>query len=339
MSALVLLWKHITPEHLSTGRVMKNIGLLSSQKKPETKYRNTREGKVQAFLYKRLGYLFITPALLLLCTVILVPIVYSIGMAFFRFDLLQMDKGNPFHGLKNFIITFKNPLFWNAFRNTLVWTFSTVSLQLVIGVLFALLLNRKIKGKMIYFVALLIPWATPSAVASLLWRWLLHADYGFINALFLGLKIIKEPIPWLSTPGWAMFWVIVARSWKEYAFCTIMISAALRTIPPSLYEAAEMDGANKVIQFFYITVPWLRPTIAIVTSLIAIGSFNGFNMIWMMTKGGPVRQTEILSTFIYQTGFERYQLGLASAQSIIMVLFLAAIIIFYIRKMDNGEVK
>jgi ABC-type sugar transport system permease subunit len=296
-------------------------------------------GKPGNFLHKQAGYLFITPALLLLCTIVLLPILFSIGMAFFRFDLLQLNRGNPFYGLQHFRTVLTDPLFWNAFGNTLIWTSSTVMLQLFIGVLLALLLNKPIKGRLIYFIALLIPWATPSAVASLLWRWLLHADYGFVNAVLINLRVIAAPVPWLSTPGWAMFWVIMARSWKEYAFCTIMISAALRTIPPSLYEAADIDGANGVAKFLYITLPWLQPTIAIVTSLLAIGSFNCFNMIWMMTKGGPVRQTEILSTYIYHTGFEKFQLGLASAQSIIMVLFLAVIIVFYLKRMDNGDMK
>jgi len=296
-------------------------------------------GKLAVILHKKSGYLFIAPALLLLCTIVLLPILFSIGMAFFRFDLLRISQGNPFYGIRHFITVLTDALFWNAFGNTLVWTASTVILQLLVGVLLALLLNKPLKGKVFYFIALLVPWATPSAVASLLWRWLLHADYGFVNALLLNLRMIRTPVPWLSTPGWAMFWVIMARSWKEYAFCMVMISAALRTIPPSLYEAAEMDGANKTAQFFYITLPWLRPTIAIVTSLLAIGSFNCFNMIWMMTKGGPVRQTEILSTFIYHTGFEKFQLGLASAQSIIMVLFLAFIIVFYMKRMDNGDMK
>lgn len=295
--------------------------------------------RISRYFYRNSGYLFIAPALVLLCTVVLLPILYSLGMAFFRFDLFRMNQGNPFYALRHFSDTLVNPLFRNAFGNTIVWTFFTVSLQLVGGMAFALLLNRKIKFKLVYFVALLIPWATPSAVASLLWRWLLHADYGLVNAICLRLKLTAEPIPWLSTPGWAMFWVIIAKSWKEYAFSTIMFSATLRTIPTSLYEAAEIDGAGKARQFFAITLPWLRPTVAIVTSLNAIGSFNGFNMIWMMTKGGPIRQTEILSTFIYQTGFERFQLGAASAQSIIMVIFLAAIIIFYITRMDNGGQK
>ncbi|MCK5153273.1 MAG: sugar ABC transporter permease [Spirochaetales bacterium] len=300
-------------------------------------------GRLYLWADRKIGYLFITPTILVLGLIVLIPILFSIGMAFFRFDLLRMGQGNPFTGFEHFITTLKNPLFWNALGNTMVWTLSNVVFQLLVGLGLALLLNMNIRFKVIYYVAILIPWATPSAVAALIWRWLLHADYGVLNAVLLKLHLLQEAKAWLSIPGWAMFWVVVARVWKEYAFCTIILTATLQTIPSTLYEAAKVDGAGKVAGFFYITLPWLRSSITIATVLVAIGSFNGFNMIWMMTNGGPVRTTEIISTFIYQTGFERYRLGAASAQSIFMVIILATMIIFYIRRMNrevgDGAVK
>lgn len=283
----------------------------------------------------KLGYIFITPTILTLCLIVLIPILFSLSMAFFRFDLLRLSQGNPFIGLEHFAEILSNPLFWNALSNTMVWTISNVIFQLLIGLGLALLLNNKIKFKVIYFVAILIPWATPSAVAALIWRWLLHAEFGIVNAVALKLNIISDPIAWLSS-SWAMVWVIVARVWKEYAFCTVILTAALQTIPVTLYEAAKVDGAGKIAQFFYITLPGIRSAITIATVLVAIGSFNGFNMIWMMTKGGPIRKTEILSTFIYQTGFEKYQLGTASAQSILMVFLLGFMVVFYIKRMNRG---
>jgi ABC-type sugar transport system permease subunit len=284
---------------------------------------------------RKIGYLFITPTILVLGLIVLIPILFSVGMAFYRFDLLRMGQGNPFTGVEHFVRTLNDPLFWNALGNTMIWTFSNVMLQLLVGLSLALLLNMNIRFKVIYYVAILIPWATPSAVAALIWRWLLHSDYGILNAILIRLHLLQEAKAWLSIPGWAMFWVIVARVWKEYAFCTIILTAALQTIPSTLYEAARVDGAGKAARFFYITLPWLRSSITIATVLVAIGSFNGFNMIWMMTKGGPIRTTEIISTFIYQTGFERYRLGTASAQSIFMVLVLAVMIIFYIKRMNR----
>ena len=295
-------------------------------------------GGFKIWVNRKIGYIFITPAILVLCLIILLPIIFSLSMAFFRFDLLRAGQGNPFFGFKHFIGSIKNALFWNALYNTMVWTISNVVLQLLVGLGLALLLNRRIRFKAIYYVAILIPWATPSAVAALIWRWLLHAEFGVVNAVALFFNLIETPIAWLSSSGWAMFWVIVARVWKEYAFSAVILTAALQTIPSALYDAARVDGAGTISQFLHITLPWLRSAIMIATVLIAIGSFNGFNMIWMMTKGGPVRETEILSTFIYQTAFEQYQLGRASAQSILMILILAVMVIFYIRRMDTEGV-
>jgi len=291
--------------------------------------------RLRLWINSTLGYIFITPTILTLCLIVLIPILFSLSMAFFRFDLLRLNLGNPFIGLEHFAETLSNPLFWNALSNTMVWTISNVIFQLLIGLGLALMLNNKIKFKVIYFVAILIPWATPSAVAALIWRWLLHAEFGIVNAVALKLNIVSDPIAWLSS-SWAMVWVIVARVWKEYAFCAIILTAALQTIPVALYEAAKVDGAGKIAQFFYITLPGIRSAITIATVLVAIGSFNGFNMIWMMTKGGPIRKTEILSTFIYQTGFEKYQLGTASAQSILMVFLLGFMVVFYIKRMNRG---
>jgi multiple sugar transport system permease protein len=291
--------------------------------------------KVKRWANRRVVYFFILPALLALGIVVLLPILYGMGMAFFRFDLLRAGQGNPFVGLEHFFRALHDPLFWNALGNTLVWTFANVLFQLLVGLGLAILLNKKIRFKPIYVAALLVPWATPSAVAALTWRWLLHTDFGVVNAVALTFHLIETPKSWLSTPGWAMVWVIVARVWKEFPFCMIVLIAGLKSIPSMLYDAAKVDGAGKRAQFFYITLPALKSSILVATLLTAIGSFNSFNMIFMMTKGGPVRSTEILSTFIYQTAFEQYQLGLAAAESILMVTILIFMVVYYIKRMES----
>ena len=300
--------------------------LISTMKLPEN---------VRHWVNRRTAYFFILPALLALGIIVLLPILYGMGMAFFRFDLLRAGQGNPFVGFEHFVRTLRDSLFWNALWNTLVWTFANVLFQLLVGLGLALLLNGKIRFKPIYIAALLVPWATPSAVAALTWRWLLHTDFGVVNAIALRLHLIDAPKPWLSLPGWAMVWVIVARVWKEFPFCMIVLIAGLKSIPSMLYDAAKVDGAGKIAQFFYVTLPGLKSSILVATLLTAIGSFNSFNMIFMMTKGGPVRSTEILSTFIYQTAFEQYQLGLSAAGSILMVALLIFMVIYYIKRMES----
>ncbi|WP_319475919.1 sugar ABC transporter permease [Marispirochaeta aestuarii] len=290
---------------------------------------------VSKFGRKNLGLALISPSLIILFIVVIVPVIIGLFMSLFRYNLMTMQRGVPFIGLDNYAASVTSSQFWYSFLNTIWWTVTNVAGQILFGLVIALLLNQKVKGLLVYKAAILIPWAIPASVAALNWMWLLHPDFGLINYLALKLGFISDSIPWLGHPVWARVWVVIARVWKEFPLSTIIFLAALQQIPKSLYEAAEMDGASPWKCFLNITLPFLRSSIVVASTLITIWTFNSFNMIWVMTKGGPVNSTEILSTQIYNVAFSRYNFGLASAQSLIMVSILLIIIGFYLYKVEG----
>ena len=290
---------------------------------------------VSKFSRKNLGLVLISPSLIILIIVVIVPVIIGLFMSLFRYNLMTMQRGIPFIGLDNYAASVTSSQFWYSFLNTIWWTFANVTGQILFGLVIALLLNQKVKGLLVYKAAILIPWAIPASVAALNWMWLLHPDFGLVNYLALKLGFISDSIPWLGHPVWARIWVVIARVWKEFPLSTIIFLAALQQIPRSLYEAAEMDGASPWKCFLNITLPFLRSSIVVASTLITIWTFNSFNMIWVMTKGGPVNSTEILSTQIYNVAFSRYNFGLASAQSLIMVSILLIIIGFYLYKVEG----
>ncbi|ORC36186.1 hypothetical protein B4O97_06240 [Marispirochaeta aestuarii] len=290
---------------------------------------------VSKFSRKNLSLVLISPSLIILIIVVIVPVIIGLFMSLFRYNLMTMQRGIPFIGLDNYAASVTSSQFWYSFLNTIWWTFANVAGQILFGLVIALLLNQKVKGLLVYKAAILIPWAIPASVAALNWMWLLHPDFGLVNYLALKLGFISDSIPWLGHPVWARIWVVIARVWKEFPLSTIIFLAALQQIPRSLYEAAEMDGASPWKCFLNITLPFLRSSIVVASTLITIWTFNSFNMIWVMTKGGPVNSTEILSTQIYNVAFSRYNFGLASAQSLIMVSILLIIIGFYLYKVEG----
>jgi multiple sugar transport system permease protein len=291
---------------------------------------------VAKFINRHSGALFVSPGLLILAGIVVVPVLIGLYLSFVRFNMLRPQLNNTFAGLKNYVQALQDPFFRRALANTIIWTFSNVVSYLIFGLIFALLLNLDIKGKAIYRSAVLVPWAMPAVVGALTWKWLLHPEFGLINAYAMRWGLISNPIPWLGEPGWAMFWIIVSRVWKELPFAIIVYLAALKTIPEDQYEAAQIDGANNWQQFLYITWPHLNPATVVITIITAIGAFNSFNTIWMMTQGGPLRSTEILATLVYKTAFETYQFGTAAAQAVLMVAILTVMITFYLRKVEKG---
>jgi len=290
---------------------------------------------IRDFGRKNMGLILLSPSLILLFVVVIVPVLIGLFMSLFRYNLMTMQRGIPFIGLDNYFATITSGAFWKSFANTIWWTLANVVGQILFGLMVALLLNQQVKGLLVYKAAILIPWAIPASVAALNWMWLLHPDFGLINYLALKAGLISDSIAWLGHPFWARIWVVIARVWKEFPLSTIIFLAALKQIPRNLYEAAQIDGASGWKSFLHITLPFLRSSIVVASTLITIWTFNSFNMIWVMTKGGPVNSTDILSTQIYTVAFSRYNFGLASAQSLVMVSILLVIIGLYIYKVEG----
>ncbi|GAA1830791.1 carbohydrate ABC transporter permease [Agromyces salentinus] len=269
----------------------------------------------------------ISPALVLFILFLIIPIVLAFGLAFTNTRLISPRPGE-FVGLDNFAYLFTDPVFWASVRNTFAFALVVVPVQAGSALLLALLVNAKVRGTNFFRTVYFLPVVTSMVVVSLLWRFMYEKD-GLINQ-FLGRVTggAYDPIDWLNDPVWALPAIMFMSIWQGVAFHMVIWLAGLQTIPAELYEASEIDGANKLQQFRYVTWPGLRQTATLILVTITIASFSLFTQIAVMTQGGPLDST---TTVVYQavrTGYQQLQTGLASAISLVffaMVLVISGI--------------
>lgn len=292
----------------------------------------------------RLAYLFILPAMLAMIILVFYPLALGISYSFTNMNQYNMgskfvEPSYKYVGLDNYITIFTDPdsLFWPVFKQTIIWTFTNVSLHFLIGLSLALVLNRQIRGRTIYRMILLVPWAVPSFVSAFSWRWMFNYDYGLFNWLLA--KIGVQPIPWLSDPLWATVAVIMTNVWLGVPFMMVVLLGGLQSIPGELYEAARVDGASRVQQFFKITLPLLKPVAFTVTLLGIIWTFNMFNIIYLVSEGGPYNSTQILVTYAYVEAFQNWNFGISTTYGVIILSILISFSVVYSRvlKMSSGE--
>jgi arabinogalactan oligomer/maltooligosaccharide transport system permease protein len=311
---------------------------------------------------QRMAYAFVAPAVFMMALLVFYPLINGIYLSFTNADKFnvtrrigvnvtpssytiapcQDDKGKDIEGtacpLQNYLDILQTPTyeFGRIFTQTLIWTFANVIPHIAIGLGLALLLNRPIVGRTVYRILLILPWAVPSYISAFVWRFIYNGDIGFLNNLLESMGI--EKVPWLSDPAWAMFAVIVANTWLAIPFNMVTMLGGLQSIPNELYEAAEVDGANWTQKFMGITLPMLRPVMMTATLLGVIWTFNSFNIIFLVSEGGPFRSTEILATWAWRLGFEQVQIGIAAAYSVIILLILVVFSLGYIRVLNRpGE--
>lgn len=283
-------------------------------------------------------YLLILPSVLLMAAIILVPLVRGIWMSFNEVDIIKQGEMH-FVGLQNFALLLSDPVFRIALRNTIVWTVGVVTFQYLIGLGVALLLNEPIPMRALFRGLVLVPWVVPSVVAALVWRWIYAPDYGILNHLLRSLTLISEPLQWLADRHLAMIAVIAVGVWKNVPFMAVVLLSGLQSIPQELYDAAEVDGASMVQRFWYVTMPNLRYLSTIVTMLAVIWTFNSFDIVYVMTKGGPSNATHLLSTYSYLTAFSFTDFGYAASLSVVMLLVLMVFAIIYSRLLKKGSVE
>ena len=279
------------------------------------------------------GYLLIAPAILMVILLSIYPLLNGAGISFLNYDITRSNRADfgTFAGLKNYIAVFKMPAFRQALGNTLVWLVCNVAAHFVIALAAALALNRQLRGRGVFRILSLVPWAIPSAIAALTFFFLFDTNVGIINLVLMRLGIIREAVSWLGNPGTSLFTVILESVWKGTPFVLIFILAALQGIPDSVYESAKMDGASKPQTLFFITIPMIREPIAVAVVLDIIGTINNFNAVWLMTQGGPLGSSEILYTFAYRNAFTRYSYGIAAAVSVLIFVIVAVFSVIYIR--------
>lgn len=275
-----------------------------------------------------LGYLLIAPTYILFILFFLIPLLYSFKLTFYEWNGFSPDM--DFVGLKNYLLLFQNPSFYKACFNTIIYAGFTVTLSVSISLVLSALVNDGIKGfqalKGIYF----LPHIVSLVAVGVVWSWVyLPTEAGLLNTMIGKLGI--EPQTWLSSPKLAMPALIIIGVWKSIGYNMIIFIAGLLSISPSLYEAANIDGASKVQSFFRITLPMLKPTMFFVMVSATIYSlFQVFDIVNVTTQGGPVGSTEMLVTFLYKVGFNQFQIGYAS--TIAFVLFVITATITVIQK-------
>jgi multiple sugar transport system permease protein len=282
----------------------------------------------------RLAYLFILPLLALVLGLIAYPFLYAIYLSFTEKPVGELAR---FIGLRNYIRLASDRAFQQAVVNSFVFTGFAVALKLLLGLVMALVLHSRIKWSSFWSALLLIPWVTPTVVASLNWLWMYDATLGIINYVLTSLNLISQPVGWLSERSTAMAAVVIANVWRGFPFFGISLLAGLKVISDELYEAAQIDGASVWQRFQAITLPQLRNVIIITTLLSTIWTFNDFQIIWIMTKGGPGNATQIFATLSYEVAFGAQRLGEAVAISIYLMPALALVIVALAKYMRRDQ--
>ncbi|MFC5711779.1 carbohydrate ABC transporter permease [Thalassorhabdus alkalitolerans] len=284
-------------------------------------------------------YLFLLPALLYVLIFMIYPIAYNIILSFQDVTLMNLGAGGSFIGIENFVQVLQNPLFLTALGNTLIYTVSCIVLQFGIGFLLALFFNQDFPFRNFFRSILLLAWMTPMVITGTLFTWLLDVDYGIINYLLIQLGIIDQSVNWLGQQSTALFAVIVTNVWIGIPFNMILILAALQSLPKDIYEAARIDGASKIRSFFSLTLPLLKPSLLVILVLGIIYTFKVFDLILIMTGGGPVNSTYVLPFYAYELAFVNYEFSLSGVVStvILVILTFVALIYIYLSRKEETE--
>ena len=283
----------------------------------------------------KINLVFVLPAMLIVFLLLVYPIFSSIYFSFTSKNLIR-----PYYKwiwFDNFKFVLTNPEFYRAFLNSIKWTILSITGQLLVGFIAALSLNKIPKFSGFYRTLLIIPWAFPSIVIAFSWKWILNDVYGFIPNLLTQLHITKENINFLADPKTAFWIVLFINIWFGAPLFMVNILAALKTIPREQYEAAIVDGASSFQVFRYVTIRHIRGVIGLLVVLRTIWVFNNFDLLYLLTGGGPSDLTTTLPIYAYKTGWNLKRLGTASAVTILLLLFLMAVCFGYFKLLNRWE--
>lgn len=287
---------------------------------------------------KWLAYGFMMPAAILVAVLMYWPMIDT-----FRESLFSTSFINPkptYVGLKTYRAVLADPVFWAVLTNSIVWTAGVVLLQNVGGFLIALLLNQRLPAQGLLRSLILLPWVLPGVVAAILWRFMYDPQLGLINSFMLRLGITDQGVGWLAHPGTAMAAVIFVAFWKGFPFSTVIFLAALQNIDQEQVEAATIDGAGPVRRLFDVIIPAIWPVAAVNVLLTTILTFNYFDIIYVLTRGGPLNSTVIFPTRIYEVGFGQFKFGDAAAYgtiSVLVLIMLVAVLMLFRPRTASGE--
>ncbi|MBE4746573.1 sugar ABC transporter permease [Corallococcus sp. ZKHCc1 1396] len=279
---------------------------------------------------RRQAYLLVMPAVLVLAVVALYPVLAAIWLSLHRFILVFGER--RFTGLANYVYLVGDARFWSALGNTAYFTAVAVTVELLLAVPLALLLNRAFPGRGLLRASVLVPWAIPTVVSARLWAWMFNPDYGLINRLLGGAEI-----NWLGAPGYALHAAILVDVWKTTPFVALLVLAGLQGIPEDLYKAARVDGASTWRQFRAITLPLLKPALLLAVLFRSLDAFRVFDAIYVLTEGGPANTTETLSIYAYKTLMRSGDFGYGSALSVATFLCVVLLAVVWLKWLGREE--
>lgn len=291
-------------------------------------------------LYKedrRLAYLALLPSVLVIALLSFIP-----TLSVIRISLQHVETGSdegPWAGLDNYVWALMSPDFHRALVNSLVWTFGSVGIEMVLGLGIALLLHRRFRFRGVARALVLTPYLVPTVVAVLTWRFMFHDLIGVLNYMLISLGITKGPVLWLNDPRLAMLSVIIVGVWKFFPFVVIALLGILQAIPQEQYEAATIDGASAFRQFRVITLPHVMPVFLLSALLRTIWTFHKFDIIYLLTGGGPLNATTTLPVLVYLKGFTDFELGRAAAVSMLTFLLLGVVLVIYFWMVRRAEAR
>ncbi len=284
----------------------------------------------------RAGIYFLVPALLIIAFVLLFPIIQTIVLSLGR-NSTSIFYGYEFAGLANYQRLLNTPRFITSLNNTIFFTAVTVPIELIIGIGLALVLNRRFRGKGLVRMAVLFPWALPTALNALMWRWMFNTEFGLFNSILTDTGLAAQRINWLGAIPLAMYSMMFVSIWKTSSFIALLLLAGLQSIPDDLYEAGSVDGTNRFSEFRYVTLPLLRPAILVSVLLRTMDAMRSFELPFNLTDGGPLTSTETLSLYSYRTIFQYVNFNLGSSAIIIQFIIIMTISVLYIVTLRRAD--
>ena len=275
-------------------------------------------GALLKLLDRHFAHLAVLPSLIVLLGIVGYPAAETFILSLQRVRL--GETSGTFVGFQNYLTAFSGPRFWNALTNTLVFTAGTLSIELLASIPIALVLAKRFRGIVVFRGAVLLPYLLASVVVATIWKWWLHDFVGLMNYVLLSIRVIQKPVVWLATLKLTMVVLILVSAWTRISVVTLVLVGGLQTIPEEVHEAAAMDGANRWQHFFRITLPLLIPYILLALILRTTFAMREFDLVWLLTEGGPLGSTDLISTFTYRTAFTVFDAGYASALSFVLLL-------------------
>jgi ABC-type sugar transport system permease subunit len=280
---------------------------------------------------RALAWAFVTPAVSVIALIAIFPLAWTVWNSLHLQDLRMPWLGHPFIGLGNYAELARDPRFWYALGHTVFFTAASVSLELVLGLALALAMNSAFRGRGAVRATSLLPWAIPTIVAALLWRFMFDSQAGIANAILLALGALNRPIVWFIDATTAWVPVILADVWKTTPFVALLLLAGLQNIDKSLYEAAEVDGASAWWRLWHITIPLLKPTILVALIFRTLDAFRVFDLVYALTGGGPGTATEPIALYTHSTILQNLRFGYGSALSVVIFAITFGLAFVYIR--------